>query len=320
MVLTTILFVLGFVFLIKGADYLVSGGGSLAKRFQISNIVIGLTIVAFGTSAPELIVNIISSLSGNAGLAVGNILGSNISNIMLILGAAAIIYPLKVHKNTVWREIPFSMLAALVLFVVANDKLIDGYEVSIISRSEGLILIGFFIIFLYYTFQIARSNETGFEDEEVKRLPVFQSILYIIFGMIGLFFGGEWIVNGATAYAELFGLSPSVIGLTVVAIGTSLPELATSIIAATKKQTDIAIGNVVGSNIFNLFWILGVSSSILPIPFNPINNADLGMVVFSTALLFLFLFIGEKRYIQRWQGGVFLLIYVLYTVSIVIRG
>ncbi len=320
MILTTVLFVLGFVFLIKGADYLVSGGGSIAKKYKISNIVIGLTIVAFGTSAPELIVNVISSLSGNAGLAVGNILGSNISNVFLILGTAAIIYPLKVHKNTVWKEIPFSLLAAIVLFIIANDMIIDGYDISIISRSEGLILMGFFIIFMYYTFLIARDNETGFEEEEINEIPMFQSMLYIIFGMIGLFYGGQWIVEGATAYAELFGLSPSLIGLTVVAIGTSLPELATSVIAATKKQTDIAIGNVVGSNIFNILWILGISSTILPIPFNPVNNADLGMVIFSTVLLFLFLFVGVRRHIERWQGIVFLVIYVLYTISLIIRG
>lgn len=317
MVLTTVLFVLGFVFLIKGADYLVSGSSSIAKRFKISNIVIGLTIVAFGTSAPELIVNVISSLNGSAGLAVGNILGSNIANVFLILGAAAAIYPLKVHKNTVWKEIPFSLLAIIVLFIAANDAIIDQFDFSIISRSDGLLLLSFFVIFMYYTFLIARDHETGFEEEDIKKLPNFQSAIYVAFGMIGLFLGGQWIVEGATFYAELLGLSESVIGLTVVAIGTSLPELATSVVAAQNKQTDIAIGNVVGSNIFNILWILGLSSLILPIPFKPANNGDLGMVIFATALLFLFLFVGKKRHIDKWQGWVFLGIYLIYTLVLI---
>ena len=321
--LTTFLFVLGFILLIKGADYLVNGSASIAKRFHISNIVIGLTIVAFGTSAPELIVNIIASLNGNAGLAIGNILGSNISNILLILGISAIIYPLKVHKNTIWKEIPFCLLSAIVLFVMVNDRLIDESVFSALTRIDGFILLCFFSIFLYYTILISKTDTSDLEEEEgeqVKEYSMPLSFTYVAIGLIALFFGGQWIVEGAIVYAKVLGLSDALIGLTVVAIGTSLPELATSVVAASKKQTDIAIGNVVGSNIFNIFWILGISSLINPIPFTEIINYDIGMVILSTVLLFLFLFIGRKRHLERWQGGAFVLLYVVYTIYLIYRG
>jgi cation:H+ antiporter len=309
--LTPVLFVIGFVFLIKGADLLVDGASSIARKFSISPLVIGLTIVSFGTSAPELIVNIFASTSGNTDIAIGNILGSNIVNILLILGISAIIYPLTTKKNTVWKEIPLSLLAAIILAVIVNDAFIDGKEFSGLTRIDGIVLIAFFIIFLYYTFGISKVSGEN-EDSDIKTYGNLKSILYVILGLGGLTFGGKWIVDGAVQIAEYFNMSQSLVGLTIVAIGTSLPELATSAVAAYKKQSDIAIGNVVGSNIFNIFFILGVSSIISPLPFQPKSMVDILMVVFSSLILFIVLFIGKKNILQRWQGVLLIAIYILY--------
>lgn len=320
--ITYILFVIGFVFLIKGADFLVSGASSIAKKFKVSDIVIGLTIVAFGTSMPELVVNVIASLNGNTEIAIGNILGSNISNIFLILGVSAAIYPLVVHRNTVWKEIPFALLSVFALFFLANDQMFDVLDFSSLSRGDGLTLLLFFAIFLYYTFILARngkSEDTPAEVEEVEEMPIWQSIVWILAGMLGLIYGGQWIVDGAVEIASNFGLSQSLIGLTVVAIGTSLPELATSAVAAMKKQTDIAIGNVVGSNIFNILWILGLSATINPIPFQAdTSNFDLLVNLFANILLFGALFVGRKHLLERWQGYFFILLYIAYIAYLVL--
>lgn len=232
--LTYILFIIGFVILIKGANLLVDGAASIANKLKISSIVIGLTIVAFGTSAPEFIVNIFASVQGNTEIAIGNILGSNIANILLILGISAIIYPLATQKNTVWKEIPLSLLTAILLGVLVNDTLIDGGTFSGLTRIDGIVLLSFFLIFLYYTFGIAKvSGENS--DLEIKQLSNLKSTIYIVGGLLGLVIGGKWIVDGAIKIAELFNVSQSLIGLTVVAIGTSLPELATSAVAAYKR-------------------------------------------------------------------------------------
>ncbi len=316
--LTYILFIIGFALLIKGADLLVDGASSIAKRLKISAIVIGLTIVAFGTSTPELIVNIMASASGNTDIAIGNILGSNIANILLILGISAIIYPLATKRNTVWKEIPLSLLAAIIVGVMANDMLIDSTSFSGLTRIDGIVLIAFFIIFLYYTFGIAKVSGEAV-DAEIKQHSYFKSIIYIMIGLIGLTVGGKWIVDGAIKIAELFDVSQSLIGLTIVAVGTSLPELATSAIAAYKKQPDIAIGNIVGSNIFNIFWILGVSSIIRPLPFSVSSRPDILMTIFASLLLFLIMFIGKKHTVERWQGALMIAIYIGY-ISFLIVG
>lgn len=316
--ITYVLFVLGFIFLIKGADWLVDGASSIAKKLQISAIVIGLTIVAFGTSMPELIVNIFASASGNTEIAIGNILGSNIANILLILGISAAIYPLATKKNTVWKEIPLSLLAAIVLGVMANDIFIDGSNYSGITRIDGLVFIAFFIIFIYYTFGIAKvSGDVPSEDSEIKVYGYLKSIIYIISGLVSLVVGGKWIVDGAVKIAEIFDVSQSLIGLTVVAVGTSLPELATSAIAAYKKQTDIAIGNAVGSNIFNIFFILGISSIIRPLPFDVASALDILMTIFASLLLFVIMFIGKRHTVERWQGILMVLIYISYIVFLI---
>jgi cation:H+ antiporter len=313
----SLLFIAGFFLLIKGADLLVDGSASIAKKLKISNIVIGLTIVAFGTSAPEFIVNIFASAQGNSEIAIGNILGSNIANILLILGISAIIYPITAKKNTVLKEIPLSLLAIIVLGIMANDFIIDGGSFSGITRIDGLILLTFFIIFLYYTFGITKSNKDIIE-EEIKILSYPKAILFVFLGLVGLVVGGKWIVDGAIQIAEFFDVSQSLIGLTVVAIGTSLPELATSAIAAYKRQSDIAIGNVVGSNLFNIFWILGASAVIRPLPFNTSSNTDIAMTIFASILLFLTMFIGKKRIIERWQGVFMVTAYFAYILFLIL--
>ena len=250
-----ILLIGGFVLLIKGADLLVDGASSLAKRLKVSDLVVGLTVVAFGTSAPELSVNVLSAIKGTTDIAIGNILGSNIANVLLILGISSIIYPLFVSKGTVWKEIPLSLLAAILVAVLANDQIIDKQSYSVLSRIDGAILLLFFIVFLYYSFSIAKSIE-GIDDYVTTRQQkVFHSIIFIVLGLIGLTLGGKWIVDAAVFIAQKLNISTKLIGLTVVAVGTSLPELATSVVAAIKKNPEIAIGNVVGSNIFNIFFI-----------------------------------------------------------------
>lgn len=306
-----ILFVVGFVLLIKSADWLVDGASSIARSLKVSELVIGLTIVAFGTSLPELFVNIFASYAGNPDLAIGNVVGSNIANILLILGTSAMIVPLTVHRTIVIREIPMSLLATIALILMVNDAAIDGVSFSTISRVDGLLLICFFAVFMYYT--VRSSADEGSGDEQGEQLPMWKSLLYIGLGVAGLYFGGDWIVKGATEIARFFGMSDRTIGLTVVAVGTSLPEFAASVAAARKGKADIAIGNVVGSNIFNILWILGVSSIILPLPLSAGVNTDMLMALFATVLLFMLIFVGKRHTIERWQGGVFIACYAAYT-------
>jgi len=307
-------FIFGFAVIIKGADFLVDGSSSIARRFRVSELVIGLTVVAFGTSTPELFVNIVASLKGNSEIAIGNILGSNIANILLILGISSIICPLSVTKGTVWKEIPFSLLAAIVLGMMANDQFIDKNGISLLTRIDGLVLLSFFIIFLYYSFSIAKEIEGIETHVPLKEHGLAKSVLLVMLGLGGLCFGGDWIVEGAVDLALKLGISQSVVGLTIVAVGTSLPELATSAVAAHRGKPDIAVGNVVGSNIFNIFFVLGVSAVIKPIPFNSRSNIDIGVVILASLLLFTFMFTGQKRSIDRWEGVVSLMLYGAYLV------
>jgi len=306
----------GLVLLIFGSNWLVDGASSLARKLNISDIVIGLTVVAFGTSSPELVVNLIASFNGNTDIAIGNILGSNIFNILAILGITALFLPVAVKNNTVWKEIPFSILAIVIVAFIANDVLIDGYQKNEISRIDGLVLLGFFSIFMAYTFILAKQSGPLMEVEEVI-MSTPKSGLYVIVGLAGLFFGGRFLVMGAVEIARTLGMTESVIGLTVVAAGTSLPELATSITAALKKNSDIAIGNVVGSNIFNLFFILGISAVIRPLPFSVSSNFDIIAVIVASLLMFLFVFIRKGRKIDRLEGAFFLILYLAYTIYIV---
>ena len=310
--LSLVLFVLGFVALIKGADLLVVGASALASRFHISGLVIGLTVVAFGTSTPELFVNILASARGNTDIAIGNVLGSNIANILLILGISAIIYPLSISHGTVRKEIPFTLLAAIVLGFTANDQLIDGSGTSQLTRIDGLVFLAFFSIFLYYSFNFPRDVEGLDEQVPIQPRGLADSISRMVVGLFGLTLGAKWIIDGAVELARSFGMSESLVGLTIVAVGTSLPELATSAVAAYKKNVDLAVGNVVGSNIFNIFFVLGISSIIRPLPFQSRSNVDIAVVALSSLLLLLAMLTGKRHSLDRWEGAVLLGAYVVY--------
>ena len=314
---TYILFAIGLVFLIKGADFLVDGAASVARSLNVSDLVIGLTVVAFGTSTPELFVNIIASFKGNTDIAIGNVLGSNIANIFLILGVSSVIYPLSVTKGTVWKEIPFSLLAAIVLLFMANDQILDDADASALTRIDGLIFFCFFMIFIYYTFSIAARVDGMEQHAPARQYGRLRSSVYIIAGLAGLIIGGKWIVDGAIVLATKLGMSESLIGLTIVAVGTSLPELATSAVAAYKKNPEIAVGNVVGSNIFNIFFVLGISATIRPLPFQTKNNVDIAAVIVSSLMLFFFMFTGKKRSLDRWEGMVCLMLYLGYVIFLI---
>ncbi|GAB4285242.1 MAG: calcium/sodium antiporter [Candidatus Dojkabacteria bacterium] len=296
---------------IFSANILIEGASSVAKRFKVSDLVIGLTIVAFGTSLPEMVVSILAGVKGNAELTVGNAIGSNITNILLILGLTSIIYPVKIRNNTIWKEIPLSLLAALVAGIVANDMIFDNLVENSILRSEGLVLIGFFIIYLYYTFEVARTGEKE-EEEPVRVMSIPRALIFIAGGILGLVIGGEFSVSSASTLAKAAGLSDAIIGLTVIAIGTSLPELTTSVIAAFKKKADVAVGNIVGSNIFNIFWILGLSSTLSPIVIESDLRIDFLFLILATILMFISLFTFKKRRIDRKEGLFFVLLYVVY--------
>lgn len=310
-----ILFLVGLFLLVRGADWMVTGAAGVARRFGVPSLVVGLTIVAFGTSAPELVVNLLSAWRGSGDIAIGNVVGSNIANVLLILGVTAVIAPISIKPTTAWKEIPFSLLAALVLAAFGSDVLLDGAASGVVSRAEGFALLGFFAIFLYYAFAVARSGTGEPAEAQGEGLPAIsagRATALIFVGLGCLVLGGRMVVDGAVALATLLGLSERVIGLTVVAIGTSLPELATAITATRRGQADIAVGNVVGSNIFNIFWILGLTATVRPLPFSSASVADLGVLVVASLILFAALFVGPRRQISRGEGLLFLVVYAAY--------
>lgn len=301
---------LGLILLIKGADWLVDGASALAKKYNISDLAIGLTIVAFGTSAPELVVNVMGSLEGHHEIVFANVIGSNNFNLLVILGVTGLITPLVVQSSTVWKEIPLSFFAVVLLFVLANDFWTpDSFT---LSRLDGFIFLTLFVGFLYYVYkQLATdSAEIATPEKHYSQLKIWS---FIVLGLVGLVFGGRLVVNNAIEIATIAGISEKIIGLTIIAAGTSLPELATSIVAAFRKNADIAVGNIIGSNIFNIFLILGVSSLVNPIHFNPSFNHELYLLGVGTFLLFLGMFTGQKKKLDRWEAGVLLLIFVVYT-------
>jgi cation:H+ antiporter len=313
-----LLFVLGFVFLIKGADLLVAGASAIGRKYHISEMVIGLTIVSFGTSLPELLVTTVSSFNGQAELGLGNILGSNIANVLIILGIAALIRPLSIPRDTYFIEIPFSIMAALLLGFLANANIFYS-GANTIGRQEGGIMLYFFAMFMVYVVVIAKNKKPEMEAAPLIVQPIAKSILLIAIGITALYFGGGWVVDGATEVARLFGISESVIGLTIVAIGTSLPELVTSAVAAYKNNTDMAVGNAIGSNIFNILWIIGFTSVLTPIPFSDHSNQDILMVLISTSALIMAVLVGKRPRISRWEGFIFLMIYSIYLYTLVQR-
>lgn len=317
MILQFVWLIAGFAILIFGADFLVSGSSSIAKKMGISNLAIGLTVVAFGTSMPELLVSVQSSLKGYNDAAFGNIIGSNNFNLLFILGLAGLIYPLVVQRNTIKYEVPLSLLAAGVLFLLVNDKMILGSEGNFLSRIDSLILLLFFGGFLLYIYRSMKTTSDYEEDNSIKIYKTPIALLMTFGGLIGLVYGADKVVENAVAIATTFGLSEKLIGLTILAAGTSLPELATSCVAAYKKNTDIAIGNVIGSNIFNIFFILGVTGMITPLEYKEVMNFDLNVLMSSTVLLMIFMFTLNTRKLDRWEAALMLIGYIVYTVVLI---
>lgn len=309
MIIQIVLLVLGLGLLIKGADWLVEGASTVAKKKQISDLAIGLTIVAFGTSAPELVVNVVASVENHQDIVFGNIIGSNNFNLFFILGIAGLITPLIVQSSTAVKEIPISFIAAIMLFLLANAFFTDT---AILSRIDGIILLIFFAGFLFYVYKQLKREP---EKNEVKELNLSNAKIWglIIVGLAGLVIGGRLVVTSAVDMATAMGVSEKLIGLTIIAAGTSLPELATTVVAALKKNSDIAVGNIIGSNIFNIFFILGVSAVVRPIPFDEIFNTDLYLLFIGTAFLFLAMYTSGKRKLDRWEAAVLLAVFLVYT-------
>jgi cation:H+ antiporter len=313
MVISFFLVAAGFAALIFGANWLVMGASSLAKKYRVSDLAIGLTIVAFGTSAPELVVNSIASSHGYSDIVLGNVIGSNNFNLFIILGIAGMILPISVQSSTAWREIPISFVTALLLVILANDFFGNGK--GVISRVDGGILIFSFGLFIYYVY---RQMKTDIATE-----PIYQERsdikiwALIVAGLAGLVIGGHLVVEHSVEIAKNFGVSEKIIGLTIIAAGTSLPELVTSVVAAFKKNSDIAIGNVIGSNIFNILLILSISSFISPVTFNKNFNIDLALLAGGTLFLFVAMFTGQRKKLDRWEAGLLFSFYFIYTIYLI---
>ncbi len=311
MVLSLGFILVGFVLLVFGANWMVDGASSLARKHNISDLVIGLTIVSFGTSAPELVVNLIASWQGHSDIVYGNVVGSNNFNLFLILGIAGLIFPIAVQRSTVWKEIPMSLAAAVLLLLLSNDFFV-GSDL-LLSRPDGLLLLGLFAAFLWYIFRQMRT-ERPLEESPTATYPSSLKIAgLIVFGLAGLVLGGKLVVDHAITIATNLGVSEKIIGLTIIAAGTSLPELVTSVVAAMKKNSDIAIGNVVGSNIFNVLLIISLSAVVNPIGYNASFNREIYLLIGGTLFLFVAMFSGGRRKLDRWEAAVLLLVYVAYT-------
>lgn len=318
--LNLLFLVLGLALVLLGANFLTDGASGLARRFHLPEIVIGLTIVSFGTSAPELAISLSSALQGSADMAAGNVIGSNIMNTLLIVGVTSAVAPIVITRNTLTNEIPLCVLASLMMWVCCGDQILSGELENIISRTEGLMLLGFFSIFMAYTFAISKHDASDGETVVIGQMPLWKSLLYIIGGLVGLIWGGDLFVDGATGLARSLGMSESLIALTLVAGGTSLPELATSVVAALKKNPEIAIGNAIGSNLFNIFLIIGATSSITPLHLSGIGQTDLAVLFLSSILLYAVGLFNGKRIIKRPEGILLTLCYVGYVVYLGFQG
>lgn len=321
---TILYFLFGFYLLIKSADVFVDGSAGIAKKLKIPKLIVGLTLVAFGTSAPEATVSIIAALQGSADLSVGNIIGSNIVNIAFILGIASLLRTLPVSKGTFFKGVPLCILSSAVLIVIGYDSFFQnhGVDFNILSLGDGILLLFFFIIFLYYIFGDFKSTKSSEHEIEVKEKRYYRHSywflgLMIVGGLVGILIGGKLVVDNAVIFARAFGVSETLIGLTIVAFGTSLPELVTSVVAALKNEKDIAVGNIVGSNIFNIFFVLGITSVIIPVNFDKQLVLD---AVFSLFVTFVFYFLLlPKKELNRFGGFMLLFLYVIYIVGIVVR-
>lgn len=318
MITYVLLLVLGFVLLIKGADWLIDGASALARRFHVSELAIGLTVVAFGTSAPELVVNSIASANGFSEVVLGNVIGSNVFNTLAILGICGMIYPLTVQSSTVMREIPFSIFVGLLVFAMFNNFFTGDAVTSLNWVNAGVLLI-FFAAFVYYAIFVLKKDLPTEEEGENEAVPLWKSISITLLGLVSMVFGGQFVVENAIAVASAYGVSEKLISLTIVAAGTSMPELAASSVAAFKKRSDIAIGNIIGSNIFNMLLVFGVSGLVNPIVYNEVFNFDIMVFVFSTLLLFLFMFVHKRFQLDRWQAALMFLFFLAYNWYIISR-
>lgn len=320
MIIDIILLIVGLVLILGGANYLTDGAAAVARRFGMSDLMVGLTIVAFGTSAPELTISIMSAIDGNTGIAIGNVVGSNIFNTLIIIGAVAVARPIKITGGIMSKEIPLVVLSAAALLAMGSSKWLDG-TTPVISRVDGILLLLFFAIFMRYVFSQSKQKmpETSENSNETKpvQTALWKSVIFIIGGLAALIYGGDLFVDKASAIASSLGVSDAIIGLTIVAMGTSLPELATSLTAAVKGNSGIAIGNVIGSNIFNIFLVLGCSATIRPLPFGAITEVDLLVLFASCVLFWIFGWFFGNRTINRAEGGLLVAGYIAYMIYLV---
>ncbi|MBQ6872224.1 MAG: calcium/sodium antiporter [Bacteroidales bacterium] len=324
-----LILIAGLALILLGANYLVDGASAIAKRFGISDFIIGMTIVGIGTSTPEMVVSFLSAAQGNADIAVGNVVGSNLFNTLMILGVTALILPLPLTSNNIKKDIPFALLAALTLAFAGSDILFDGAASNIVSRTDGLMLLSLFAVFMAYTIYSSQSagaelpqaettSQNGAAETQAK--PIWLSLIMVVGGLAGLVYGGDLFVASASAIAKMLGVSDAVIAVTIMAGGTSLPELASCAVAAFKKNTDLALGNVIGSNVSNIFLILGGSAIIHPLGMNNIGQMDLGFLILSSILLFITAFTFKKRSLDRVEGLLFILIYIGYVILTIKNG
>lgn len=319
--------VAGLALILYGANLLTDGASAVAKRMGVSDLIIGLTVVAFGTSTPELVISVMAATGGNASLAVGNAVGSNIFNILAILGVTALVSPIAIKKSVMSNEIPMLLLSSLILLVMGYSSLLDGTATDTITRTEGIFLLIFFLLFMRYTFASARRHKTEIgndpseaDGERLAKMPVLKSIVFIAAGLAGLIFGGDKFVDGATGIARLMGVSDAIIGLTIVSIGTSLPELATSVVAAMKKENGLAIGNVIGSNIFNVLLVLGSAATVKPLQFGGVTHTDLWVLMGASLLFWICGWFFRRHLITRAEGALMLACYIGYMVYLVISA
>jgi len=318
-ILVYLLFILGLYLLMKSADWIVDSSSALAKKLGVSALIIGLTVVAFGTSLPELVVNVLAAFRGASEVSFGNIIGSNIANILLILGITALISNVKVKSSTIWKEIPFALLASFVLFLLTS-KIFFESKSQFLTHIDGLILLSLFAMFLYYVYQMSRKEKKNIRSIEKVEESNWKIGIMLILGLVGIYFGGRWVVEGAVFIAGQLGLSEYLISATIIAIGTSLPELVVCVVAALKKNMDIAVGNIVGSNIFNILWVFGIIPLINPIKIPEFIGFEIAIMFFATLLLFVFMFMWSKHKLQKVEGIIFVSLYVLYVIYLIIRG
>ncbi len=319
--------VAGLVLILVGANILTEGASAIARRIGVSELVVGLTVVAFGTSAPELAISVLAAVGGSAPLAIGNVVGSNIFNILVIIGVTALVRPIVMERSVMTMEIPMVLLSSVVLLVLGNSGWLNGYGGNEVSRVAGIFLLVFFLLFMRYTFASARHPDfsgkdaapSGGSGDEKPPMAVWKSVLFVLGGLAALVWGGDRFVEGASGIAQGLGVSEAVIGLTIVAAGTSLPELATSVVAAVKGRPGLALGNVIGSNIFNVLMVLGLSATIRRLPFGGIGDFEVGTLLVASVLFWLFGWLFRERTITRAEGAVLVAVYVGYVAVLISR-